>query len=393
MLKELHLKNWKSFTDSIFFIDELTFVIGTNASGKSNLLDAFYCLSRLAQGKSINEVVNGIRGGQDWFVRDGENKVSLGIVAAQDMESASYLYEIEFEKRKGGIEIVSESLTNQKNGKQLFWTTPVQEGDPTIATRFYTAKRGKPRRIDLGRTSSILFQIDSLNILKEIKLSASVVCQNLTNIFILNPIPNNMRGYAPLSTSLAEDASNIAGVLAGMEDYKKELVEGILSKYLKPLPERDINKVWAETVGRFGKDAMLYCEEEWIEGQKTIIDSRGMSDGTLRFIAIVTALMTMAEGSLLIVEEVDNGLHPSRVKELIDMLRTLGHEKNIDVLCTTHNPTLLDELGGEMIPYIVYIKRDPITGGSLVKLLEEKPNLAKLMAQHSAGDLMVEDKL
>lgn len=41
MIKELNLKNWKSFKDSTLYIDPLTILIGTNASGKSNLLDAF----------------------------------------------------------------------------------------------------------------------------------------------------------------------------------------------------------------------------------------------------------------------------------------------------------------------------------------------------------------
>jgi AAA15 family ATPase/GTPase len=67
-----------------------------------------------------------------------------------------------------------------------------------------------------------------------------------------------------------------------------------------------------------------------------------MSDGTLRFIAILIALMTRPEKSLLIVEEIDNGLHPSRSGLLIKVLRELGEKRKIDLLVTTHNPALLD---------------------------------------------------
>ena len=62
------------------------------------------------------------------------------------------------------------------------------------------------------------------------------------------------------------------------------------------------------------------------------------------FIAIVVALLTVAPHSLLLIEEVDNGLHPSRAKELVDMLKDLSRQRQVDVLCTTHNPVLLDEL-------------------------------------------------
>ena len=40
MIKRIELHNWKSFKNSILYIDQMTFVIGANASGKSNALDA-----------------------------------------------------------------------------------------------------------------------------------------------------------------------------------------------------------------------------------------------------------------------------------------------------------------------------------------------------------------
>ncbi|MFM6453201.1 MAG: AAA family ATPase, partial [Planktothrix sp.] len=46
--------------------------------------------------------------------------------------------------------------------------------------------------------------------------------------------------------------------------------------------------------------------------------------------------MTRPEGSLIVIEEVDNGLHPSRAGLLLQMLREIGQKRNIDVLVTTH---------------------------------------------------------
>ena len=64
----------------------------------------------------------------------------------------------------------------------------------------------------------------------------------------------------------------------------------------------------------------------------------------------------------------------------------------MDVLCTTHNPVLMDELGNEMIPFISFVKRDE-AGNSYIQLLEDKDNLAKLMASGSVGDMMTNDEL
>ena len=71
MIKEFRFQNWKSFGESVLYIDPLTFVIGTNASGKSNILDAISFLSDSAKGIPINDIAKQARGGLDWIVRKG----------------------------------------------------------------------------------------------------------------------------------------------------------------------------------------------------------------------------------------------------------------------------------------------------------------------------------
>ena len=100
----------------------------------------------------------------------------------------------------------------------------------------------------------------------------------------------------------------------------------------------------AETVDRHKVDAMLYCNEKWTDKEEALVDARGMSDGTLRFIAVIAALLTQPQGSLIVVEEIDNGLHPSRAIDLLSAIRLIGSERKIDLLITTHNVALLDAL-------------------------------------------------
>jgi predicted ATPase len=133
---------------------------------------------------------------------------------------------------------------------------------------------------------------------------------------------------------------------------------------------------------------MLYCDEQWgADDAVTSVDARGMSDGTLRFLAILTALQTRPEGSLLVVEEVDNGLHPSRVGLLLEMLTKIGEARGVDVLVTTHNPAFLDAAGPEMVPFITVSHRDARTGHSRLTLLEDIAQLPKLLASGPVGTL------
>ncbi len=176
-------------------------------------------------------------------------------------------------------------------------------------------------------------------------------------------------------------------MIAALPKSKKSRMEKIVTKYARQLPEGDMRRVFADTVGRFHSDAMLYSEEGWKKGGAPTIDARGMSDGTLRFLAILTALLTRPEGSLLVVEEVDNGLHPSRAHLLLGMLREVGEQREIDVLVTTHNPALMNAMGPEMVPFITVAHRNLESGASELTLLEDLETLPKLLAQGSVGTL------
>lgn len=112
-----------------------------------------------------------------------------------------------------------------------------------------------------------------------------------------------------------------------------------------------------------------------------------MSDGTLGFLAILTALLTRPKGSLLVIEEVDNGLHPSRSNLLLEMLSKVGKDREVDVLVTTHNPALLDAMGPKMVPFITVAYRNSVSGSSDLILLEQISDLPRLLAQGQIGQL------
>jgi predicted ATPase len=196
-----------------------------------------------------------------------------------------------------------------------------------------------------------------------------------------------MRGYSQLSKTLRQDASNIAGVLAAFSKEKKTQVEKTIIEYVKSLPEKDLKRIYTVTVGAFKTDAMLMCEEGWEQAHTPLVDADGMSDGTLRYLAIVAALLTRPENSLFIIEEVDNGLHPSRAATLLEMLKSLGAKRKIDVLITTHNPAILDAAGHKMIPFIFAVHRNKKTGLSLITPLDTLDSIPKLMASGSLGDI------
>jgi predicted ATPase len=404
MISEMRLENWKSYEKATLYIDSLSVLVGANASGKSNALDAFALLTRIASGTMLTAALQGdgllgaLRGGVEWAALSPGDRFSVGLACRAD-ELTDYEYRLECKVIESRCEVFSEQLVrikfrSAKDGSRrseagsirLFWTDPSEEESPTVVARLYNEERGTLRQ--LGRANAILFQLFGQNLRQEIQDGVAEVISSLRNIFILDPIPSHMRRYSPLAEKLESDASNIAGVLAALSANQQKEIEQILTKYASRLPERDILRVYAETVGKFGSDAMLYCEEHWLDrSEPHTVDARGMSDGTLRFLAILTALLTRPRRSLLVIEEVDNGLHPSRAGLLLEMLREIGGQQGVDVLVTTHNPALLDAMGTEMVPYITVAHRDPLTGHSVLTLLEDIERLPKLLAQGPVGRL------
>lgn len=404
MITELQLENWKSYDRSSLNIDPLTVLIGTNASGKSNALDAFILLNRIASGAMLTSALQGdgaltpMRGGVDWAAQRPGSVFSIGAVCRAD-DLTDYEYRIDCRVSENRCDVIAEQLFRKKyrtnkhgmrtsvaGQVKLFRTDPCTDTAPNIVARLYNEKQGTPRT--LGRSHSVLFQLVGQKLRQEIQDGVNVVIESCKEIFYLDPIPSHMRAYSPLADKLDSDAKNIAGVIAALPESKQKDIEAVLTKYASKLPERDIRKVYAETVGKFRSDAMLYCEEDWLgAGEPHTIDARGMSDGTLRFLAILTALLTRPEKSLLVIEEIDNGLHPSRATMLLDMLRTIGKQRGVDILATTHNPALLDAMGTEMVPFITVAHRDRKTGHSVLVLLEDIKQLPKLLAQGTIGRL------
>ena len=394
MITELRLRNWKSFFDATLFIDPITVIIGTNASGKSNIFDALKLLSALASPIDIMDIAKNVRGGAEGIIRRGEQMCNLTITMEGDKSSEQLIYEVALtfdEQRNIYIKDESLILATTKKNLVMFERKELDEMNKSlVSVALYT--EGKPRYQNFSAKTSVLSQIEYVNCVRRIKDSTLTVVNNLRKIRLSNPIPERMRDFAPLSKNIAEDASDLAGYLANLDEELKSVTYEAILKYLKPLPDRDIKSIRADKIPMTDK-AMLFCTEEWTAGHTQEQSALGMSDGTLRFAGIIAMLITAEDKALILLEELDKGVHPSRAKDLVKMLKEIGKQKKLDIICTTHNATFVDELGPQMIPFISYIKRNEENGCTDIHLLEENEQLARLMASKSVGDMMTNNDL
>ncbi|MFO0573364.1 MAG: ATP-binding protein [Polyangia bacterium] len=379
MLKQVRFRSWRSFRDATLYLDPLTVLIGANASGKSNAVDGLELLARTAQGMWVDtaiagdEQIAGLRGGLEWAALRGRSGFMLEVELGEAGQTLVYKLQVKTRASRSDALSVTESLSQKvATGKQKWFRG---SGNLRSITALYGFAGG-------------FFDEKYLKGAQEEQLSEDVrpVQKTLSRIFVLSPDPQRMRGYARLSEELDRHGGNVAGVIASLPDERRREVEAALSGYLKRLPEHGVAAVRTECYGLTKSDAMLICTEQWGTAKAPIeIDARCMSDGTLRFLAMATALLTRPAGSLLVLEDIDIGIHPSRAGLLLELLRTEGARRGVDVLVTTHDEAFLDALPPELWPFVQVAYRDAKSGESRLIPLDEIEGYAKLVAAGPLG--------
>ena len=114
----------------------------------------------------------------------------------------------------------------------------------------------------------------------------------------------------------------------------------------------------------------------------SVIPAADMSEGLLYYLGFA-ALQHVSDVGTLLVEEPENGLHPSRIADIVRILRDLS-EKRVQVLIATHSPLVVNELQPKEVTVVV---RPSTEEGTKVYPIEKTPNFAKRSKLFSLGEL------
>lgn len=115
-----------------------------------------------------------------------------------------------------------------------------------------------------------------------------------------------------------------------------------------------------------------------------------LSDGTLRFAALAAALFQPDMPGILTIEEIENGIHPARLRLLIELLRTQAAQGCAQMMVTTHSPALLAWLRPEEYRHTFWCQRDDETGASNITPLSKIPHFTDAVKSTSLSSLLTE---
>ena len=285
-------------------------------------------------------------------IRFGGEKLGLrfnkAVVRAQPVD-----YFIEISTRgKNDIQLSAERL---KIGDRVLFDASNSRGD-LLQVKYDNFSRGKNPTCQLSASRSVLSRYEEVisnSHATTPKLRNSIgrvhgVRLYLRNSYIFDPQPKAMREYARVESEpkLLRNGANLSAVLFALSkgDEKTQAALERVTGIVRQIPEEPFTKIgFAET--SLGDVMAGFVPDVAKETSgRTLVDARILSDGTLRMLAIVTALETVPNNSRIVIEEFDNGLHPSRAKLLVGALSETASRRKLNVLVTTHNPAFMDAL-------------------------------------------------
>ena len=407
------LKDFKNFQSaSLNLFEPLTILLGRNGAGKTNLIEGVELMAALARGVPINDVTDIGRGGA-LEVRGG--LPSCGRFGTASFELRLDEAVVEFEGRQDPIDYAIRVATDDSTGTHLAAET-LKVGDRVLFearseegeifdVQYDNFAPGRNPHCRLSTSSSVLSRYDEVlansktmnKRLRSAKHVVAAVTEYLKGSYIFDPVAKSMRNYERSSPRprLLRNGSNLSAVLfalsQGSSEHKGTLQR--ITQTIRQIPEEPFRSIGFVETQLGDVMAGFHMEPDSGLNGGRLMDARLLSDGTLRMLAVLTALETVPERSRIVIEEFDNGLHPSRAKLLVQHLASTAKQRKLNVLLTTHNSACMDALDEAQLKNVWICHRDSARKSSKVTRLADLDELMTTGITGSLGDFVARGTL
>jgi len=408
VVTELRLTSFKSFRDARLPLGDLALLVGRNGSGKSNALDGLSALTRLAEGEDVRDALDGgregpsVRGGAIGCAPFGESSFSLGCSVRTGRTRVDLDVTVQTEPE---VQVIHERLA--RDGKELLLTEPPSPHSSDIVAAWNNESRGRNPHVTFRAsrllTTQALSRLPATRPGQKVHLAAAQVLAALRSVFVLDPVPHMMRQYVPRrDVQLRRNADNLSAAVASL--LEQPATRERLKEAVGRLNEHEILDV---TTSASELDDVILTLVERFGDRDYPVPARIMSDGTLRFLAILATLLqsptidTMPEPlasedaagqTHVVIEELENGLHASQASMLVGLMRDEVQRRRVRVLATAHSPALLDALAGPEHHSVIVCQRDR-AGHSTLSPLVDLPGYIDVIARGGLGKAVVQDRL
>ena len=404
VITRLDLLDFKNFANEHLRMGPFTIIAGANASGKSNIRDALRFLHGVGRGYTLADILggkygpggevqwDGIRGAPKEVARAGEDGFQLRVHTNREQFTIGVA---EGKDAHGSFFLRDESLSSR--AKKLFPTGMIYDSHPPrldpvarqdepghLLLRMAKSESQKKygHRIAARNDQPALTQIEEHRpVLKLHKEKVRSLIQTFSGMRFLEPSPERMRQPSfPGQATLGDRGDNLPTVLKAIcEDptRREALIEW--TRELTPMDVKDLEFTSDPVTGRI--------QLAFVESNGRTISAYSASDGTLRFLAILAALLSSNPTEFYFFEEIDNGIHPSRLRLLVDLIESQTADGRKQVVTTTHSPDLLSMVSNKTFQNTAVVCRRPGTDDAVIRQAADLPNIRDLRKSQGLGRL------
>ncbi len=350
MLKNLKLHNFKSHQDTEISFDDsrLHALVGQNSSGKTSILQALYYFARTTDsafdeifvGQSDPAYISTI--GQDnLFVEASGCSMIRGFSGNWKARYGFYLSKFD------GSWCPSVSFDDGQEKSDRGWKISLHDFLPSVPEDLKSAVHLKLSAANLAKAT----------------YSEDIVPQMEFDGTRLAPTLDYLRNEAPENFQI-------------LQDKLKQVVPGVVKIGIRRAKVLVSRRHVIEVNGR----SIPYEEPQEMVGQEVILDmntgeripAHALSEGTVLTLGLLTVLQNPKKPSLLLLDDIEQGLHPKAQRDLIAVFKEIINDNpELQIIFSTHSPYIVDELE----PSQVHVLSNKDSGFTRCKRLDEHPDI------------------
>ena len=323
MLLSLRAQRYRSIREAQIDFGGLDLFIGANASGKSTILDALRFLQEGVQARDFRNAVS-TRGGLLNLAWKGAEARDIGLAVRIEDDGKTYEWMIRLLREARDFHV----------NEQVLDLTQSPPNDPLLITSkdsswWRSGKEGEQVELKQGPTSCALAAAAA-----DASFPARGLADFVNSWGFFDPNPFLLRhDWASVDSGRFDPyGRNLAETLCALENSSPNRFRQIVdsTRSIMGLPS---NVKTREIDGGF-----YFLQDE--PGLRYPVHQKGVSSGTLRMLALMTALHGRPSASLIGIEEPENYVHPTALSSFVEHL--LDARERVQFLITTHSPMLLD---------------------------------------------------
>lgn len=353
MLKRLKLINFKSHRNSEFLFDDsrLHALVGQNSTGKTSVLQAIHYCHRLETSELAPKEVFIDQSSPEYIITTGEDVVNV-IITGENSNDKLRLRELGSDKDPPTwMATYSYNLKSRLSGFTASWRKEI------------------PNRIELAP-----HEITSQSYLK---LTTNNLAKPAYSGQITPKLEFDGTGLAPCLDYLKNEFPDN---FDSLQERLKQIVPTVKRISIRRAKVPNVDHQFT-SLGVENQITMPL-----IVGQEIFLDMRSgdripahaLSEGTVLALGLLTVLHYPEKPSLLLLDDIEQGLHPKAQRDLMAVLKNIIQgSPDLQIIFSTHSPYIVDELE----PSQVHVLSNTASGFSRCKRLDEHPDIE--WAKHS----------